>query len=104
MKTDLDVDLNGHCLAVFAGWFKCPFLHSFNGFLIQAETERTHHTDIVIARFTIRTDHEPKHADSLIFCFASLFGVLRGRLVNRSWGRYTTNYLEHIAAFGILAH
>ena len=71
MKTDFDVDLNRHWLAVFTGWFKCPFLHSFDGFLIQAETERMLHTDI--ARFTIRTDHKPKHADSLIFCFASLF-------------------------------
>ena len=71
MKIDFDVDLNRHGLAVFARRFKCPFLHRFDGFLIQTETDYTFHVDI--ARFTIRTDHKPKHADSLMFRLAGLF-------------------------------
>src|ERR1019366_6358657 len=72
---------------------KFPCLHGFNGLLVQAQAKAAGHMDV--ARAAIRPHHQHEHANHLIFCLASLFGILGLGIVERPGSGNAATHTKH---------
>src|SRR5580700_8439775 len=57
VEIDLHADLNRHWFSVFHGRLKLPGFHGFDGFFVQAQTQRAGHANV--AGTSIRANHQP---------------------------------------------
>src|SRR5438067_2755387 len=78
-EADLDVELHGHGLTVFASGLKDVLSSGVNRLLVQSHTKSADHAHIM--RLAVGTHHHPKYAHSLITSLAGLFGKFRVGLV-----------------------
>src|SRR5467141_163496 len=81
-ETDLDVDLNCYRVSVLHRGLELPLPNCLDGFLIEPHAERPLHANI--ARSAIWPDDDPEQNRSLVLCVASLFRILRVRIVDRA--------------------
>src|ERR1700721_2680135 len=88
MKSDFDVGLNCHGMAVEHRRFEFPLLDCLDGFFLETHAERTYRADS--ARPAIGSDYDPEQDRSLDLSIASLFGIVRIGIVDCTRCRHST--------------
>ena len=78
-----DTYLHGHWQTIFHSWRKAPCAYSFDGFFIQAHTERAAHLNV--PRTAIWADDQQEHDAPLKFSPPCFLGVLGFRIENEMW-------------------
>src|SRR5580698_11485931 len=75
LEVNLHADLDRDWLAIFHRRLELPLLHSFYGLVIQAESQRTAHPDVVGS--PVGTHHQPQHTCTLILRTLRFLGIIR---------------------------
>jgi hypothetical protein len=87
-ETYLYIHLRRHRNPVLHARSKLPFLHRFDGFLIETQTERSCYANVAGVSGWIHHDRE--YDSTLILRFAGFLRILRIRVVNCSRGGYAS--------------
>src|SRR6476469_5848046 len=96
MEFHFYADLHVHGSAILKSRVELPVSDRVNRFLVEAEPESTHHTNVT--GMTGRIDDQPQCAGSLLLGAARFLGVLRIRSGSRRGSRNSAAHLVNSAA------